>query len=166
MTEPKNRIIDSRRHINSLSDEEINALLDRHLFGNPEWCTGQMVVHQSTTAPTHYWCNQCGATFDYSLTERLFGVGQHRRVVPTYTIEQIVVGIANQPHTTQFRFALAVRVTTAAGAKMSVTSVTTELLHILIRLTPRLIAGAALNAIGVADAVGHLFDEPLKGGSR
>jgi len=133
-------------NIAEMSNEDINILIERHLFRSKKWCAGRLEYHYAC-ASTHaghgtgtaYWqCDECGAIIRDTVNR------QHSRTVPDYCRNmslawRIVEKLKTLDDLTRMHFELCMM----------------PLYHCcIIAISPRMIAVAALQALNVVDLAG------------
>lgn len=135
-----------RRHVDN---ENLDELVDQYLFHHGRWCYGESKqVHHSFD----YRCQICGLLDENTSYARSVFGGPHPRLVPQYSIEDILKAMMGKDHSTQVVFGLAVR----ALCKAACPQESSEWLALLAAMTPRLLEIAALQALGVVDSQGFL----------
>ncbi len=143
-----------RTHIDTLEDADINTLIAMRVFGHSQWCFGRFAPRAHSF---ENYCQECGAMSESSLAELLFAdlATSHPRLIPTYSIENILELMKCQDRSTQACFVLYVRVAINADSS-SIRAPHGEWLRLLNMMTPRLLGIAALQALEVIDEAGFV----------
>jgi|SRR5579885_243457 len=139
--------------VDRLSDYDLDAALDAHLFGRAEWCYGRCDWQPRRPGLFVYQCAACGYIDERGPATGPLGNRGHLRNIPHYSVEQIVSAIGQRDDATLMRFAVALY--RQINGRSSSRLLFGELLRLIHAIaTPRAIAVAALIALGVIDEGG------------
>ncbi|GHO99518.1 hypothetical protein KSF_095660 [Reticulibacter mediterranei] len=131
-------------NVDDLHDTDLDVLIDLHLFGFDEWCREHCII---TPDGALAGCISCGYVEELRQAGPHFDINApHPRHVPRYTADmsmawKIVTKIRADSVSTKVLFE--VRLARLCASRIST-------------LTPRMIAVAALQAIGVVDYDGFI----------
>lgn len=138
----------------TLTDEEINELLDQHLFQCRPLCLGLFVGGR---------CQWCGAIDDRAIASRVFDeLPWHRRLAPYYRPAEIVAKMAEQSRSAQIVFAMAARTMILGDSMQAVRrSPLTEFMQLLFNVNGnvRAVGIAALVALKIVDEQGIVREQ-------
>jgi hypothetical protein len=131
-----------------LSDTDIDVIVDLRIFGHDAWCPGCYECMDGK----EYRCPLCGSRDNWGLAARIFG-DPHPRMIPWYTADYlsawlIVKAIQQRGKETRLTF---MRYLEAMLSGQGCTFAA------LSAITPRMIAIAALQAIGAVDTAGYII---------
>ena len=149
-------VINARR-VSALSDNEINALLDAHLFAKARLCLG--IARPDDLG---VWrCPWCGEIDDRAIASRLFDDPPwHRRQTPRYTIAQIVYALQSYSASTQIAYSLSLRAQILGESARAIRrSPLAEETQIDLHVNDRIVGVAALKALGIIDEQGFVKEE-------
>lgn len=141
-------------NVAALSNTRLDELLDRHVFGQAEWCRGDCELRYMGHVPI-YQCKTCSALEERTLAQHIFGSNGHRRLVPKYTesrasARSIFDAVQRLGRTVQSCFTLNLCLGCPIGRSMQI--------WVLFDASPRQIAVAALQAMGIVDAEGYIIE--------
>lgn len=147
--------LDGVLHVETLDNLEINILLDRHVFGHSPWCTGRRRFRGHAGWLSLPACMLCGFAEQSAVDQLLTDDIGHPRVAPDYirdmqSVWPVVDAMRSQDKATQICFMLH----TAAPLR--------GLQQLIFELTPRIVAIAALKAVGIIDVDGFVREEPRR----
>lgn len=135
-------------HITAMKLAEIMPLVDRYVFLQPEHCHG----HCALSMERHgYVCEECDALEN--------GNHSHRRKVPCYGIEEILIAMRDQRETVRACFVLNIRA--AVNAPWLARGSLREFERLFAMLSTRMVAEAALKALGVIDVYGNVKESEV-----
>jgi len=142
------------RRVSALSDTEINALLDAHLFGHSPLCLG----HSADDGTGVWRCQWCQAIDDRAVASRIFDMAfGHYRESPHYTIAEIVVELQRYDWSTWIVYEKALYAQilgeSAQGYRRTPHAAFTQ---VVLHLSDRCVGVAALTALGIIDEQGYL----------
>ncbi|HLZ64421.1 MAG TPA: hypothetical protein VKR06_46430 [Ktedonosporobacter sp.] len=142
-----------RRHIDTLRSSDLDALLDRHIFGREPRCRGNCEFQVMIGSQSYHRCEICGGIEERSPAQRYFGADGHERLIPRYTVDKtsiqcVIDAIGRMSKTIQSCYTLNICCYCPVGASMTV--------WLNFGPTPRQIALAALRAVDVVDSEGYV----------
>jgi hypothetical protein len=145
-----------RRHIDTLRPADLDALIDRYIFGRDPRCRGNCHFQVMIGSVSYHRCEICGGIEERTAAQRYFGADGHERRIPRYTedrasIRQVFDGLRKLGKTVQSCFVLNLCCYCPAMASMQV--------WLLFDVTPKQIALSALKALGVIDSEGYVIIE-------
>lgn len=142
------------RRVSALTDSEISALLDEHLFAKAQLCLGI-----ATPDGQGIWrCPWCGEVDDRTVASRVFDDQPwHRRQAPEYTIEQIVTRLQAYDESTwiAYGYALYAQILGESAQKLRRTP-QAAFNQVNLHLSDRAVGVAALTALGIVDEQGFI----------
>lgn len=142
-------MITQRAHT-TLTDEEINALLDEHLFSRAPLCLGGYASDGNGVSR----CQWCNAVDDRAVASRIFDEKPwHRRQASYYTPAEIVHKVEELPREAQIVFVKALSAQILGRAVQIEGSALTEVAQIIfsVERNVRAVGLAALMALHVVD---------------
>lgn len=142
------------RRVSSLSDAEINGLIDAHLFGHSPLCLG----HSANDGTGIWRCTWCQAIDDRAVASRIFdGAFGHYREASIYTMEAIVAELQRCDKSAQIAYMFSLRSQILGDTSQVIRrDPLTEYTQIMIHHSWRRVAVAALTALGIVDEQGYL----------
>lgn len=146
-------VFSTARRASALTDAEINALIDEHLFKHCPLCLG----HSEPDAGGVWRCVWCGCVDDRAIASRTFDMAYgHYRVTPLYTPAEIVLKMQEQSQSAQIVFA-----TTAKALILGPfvgRSALSEFMQVLFNVhhNARAVSIAALTALKIVDEHGFI----------
>jgi hypothetical protein len=133
-------------HIDSLHDADINEMVDRHLFGGDPWCYGSAQRDVLGGVVSVARCQRCGQVD--------IEVGRHPRLVPRYSVEQIIAAMLNHKNEL-YRDLFALACTSVPSPTKRIRLRAAK--HIISTFsTPRQVGIIALKVLGVVSSRGYI----------
>jgi len=145
------------RRISSLSDAEINGLIDSYLFGHSPLCLG----HSADDGTGIWRCTWCDKVDDRAVASRIFdGAFGHYRESQIYTMEAIVAELQRCDKSAQIVYMFSLKSQILGDTTRTIRrDPLAEYTQIMIHHTWRRVAVAALVALGIVDEQGYIKED-------